>query len=184
MSSSTNNNTNANTNAWFARAETRADIPAVREINLAAFPTPLEADLVETLRADASAWLDGLSVVVADADGALVAYALLTRGRIGDTPALCLGPVAVRPERQRTGAGAAAVRGALAAARERGERYVVLLGHSSYYPRFGFTRAAAYGIRLGLAIDAPDEAFMALALDPAAHPLPSGTVHWPAAFGD
>lgn len=69
---------------------------------------------------------------------------------------------------------------ALDAARSMGERFVVLLGHPSYYPRFGFVRAAAHG--LVLTVDAPDEAWMALSLD-ARHPLPSGTVRWAAAFG-
>ncbi len=176
-------------NTWFTRAETRADIPAIRETTLAAFGRPLEADLVEELRADETAWLPGLSLVVTENDGEdgdddngrVVGHILLTRGHIGDTAALCLGPVSVRPERQRDGVGSAAVRAALAAAAERGERYVVLVGHPAYYPRFGFTRASAHGIRVS--VDAPDDAVMALALDEAAHPLPAGLIRWPKAFG-
>ncbi|QKW07224.1 N-acetyltransferase [Streptomyces sp. NA04227] len=164
---------------WHTRAETGADIPAVREINLGAFETPLEADLVDTLRTD-PAWIDGLSLVSTDENGRPVGYALLTRCHIGSTPALCLGPCAVLPEYQRTGAGSAAVRAALAAATEQGERYVVVLGHPPYYPRFGFTRASRYGI--GLTIDVPDEALMALALDKR-YPLPGGTVRYAAPFG-
>ncbi|MFI1801625.1 GNAT family N-acetyltransferase [Streptomyces sp. NPDC020379] len=164
---------------WITRAETGADIPAIRDIVLAAFETPLEADLVDALRAG-PAWIDGLSVVSAAGSGELVGHALLTRCHIGDTPALCLAPVSVRPEYQRSGAGSAAIRAALAAAKDLGERYVVVLGHPAYYPRFGFTRASTYGI--GLSIDVPDEALMAMALDEA-HPLPSGTVRYAAPFG-
>ncbi|MGK5632028.1 GNAT family N-acetyltransferase [Streptomyces sp. URMC 123] len=164
--------------SWATRPETEADIPAVRAILLAAFDTPLEADLVDALRADA-AWIDGLSVVATDATDHPVAHALLTRCHIGDTPALCLAPVSVRPERQRTGAGSAAIRAALDAARDRGEHYVTVLGHPEYYPRFGFERASAHGI--GLTIDVPDEAMMALSLD--GGPLPSGTVRYAAPFG-
>ncbi|WP_329070150.1 GNAT family N-acetyltransferase [Streptomyces sp. NBC_01429] len=164
---------------WITRAETGADIPAIRAVVLAAFDTPLEADLVDALRAG-PAWIDGLSVVATDPGGGIIGHALLTRCRIGDTPALCLAPVAVRPEYQRTGAGSAVVRASLRAAGERGERFVTVLGHPAYYPRFGFTRASAYGI--GLDIDVPDEAMMALALD-ADHPLPGGTVHYAAPFG-
>ncbi|MDT0342464.1 GNAT family N-acetyltransferase [Streptomyces litchfieldiae] len=167
-------------NSWITRAETGADIPAIREINLAAFPTALEADLVDALRADPAAWIEGLSLVAGDANGHLVGHALLTRCHIGDTPALCLGPVAVRPEQQKTGAGSAAVRAALKAAKDAGERHVVVLGHPAYYPRFGFTRASAHGI--GVTIDVPDDALMAIALD-AAHPLPGGTVRYAAPFG-
>ncbi|MEU5426088.1 N-acetyltransferase [Streptomyces olivoreticuli] len=164
---------------WITRAETGADIPAIRAVVLAAFETPLEADLVDALRADSS-WIDGLSVVSTDEDGEVIGHALLTRCHIGDTPALCLAPVAVRPEHQKSGAGSAAIRAALAAAKDMGERYVTVLGHPAYYPRFGFTRASAHGI--GLTIDVPDEAMMALTLD-GTHPLPSGTVRYAAPFG-
>ncbi|GAA0918060.1 N-acetyltransferase [Streptomyces thermoalcalitolerans] len=167
-------------NTWITRAETRADIPAVRDILLAAFPTPAEADLVDALRADPAAWIEGLSLVAADETGHPVGCALLTRCHIGTAPALCLAPCAVRPERQRTGAGSAAIRAALAAARSLGEHHVVVLGHPDYYPRFGFTRASDHGIRL--TIDVPDDALMALSLD-ADHPLPGGTVHYAAPFG-
>lgn len=164
---------------WITRAETGADIPTIRDISLAAFDTPLEADLVDALRADPS-WIDGLSIVATDHDGKVIGHALLTRCHIDDVPALCLGPVAVRPEYQRTGAGAAAIRASLQAAKELGEHFVTVLGHPTYYPRFGFTRASQHGI--GLSIDVPDEAMMALSLD-ADHPLPSGTVHYAAPFG-
>lgn len=164
---------------WITRAETGADIPAIREINLTAFETPMEADLVDALRADSS-WIDGLSLVSTDADGTPIGHALLTRCHIGDTPALCLAPCAVRPEYQKSGAGSAAIRAALKAAKDLGEEYVTVLGHPMYYPRFGFTRASTHGI--GLTIDVPDEALMALTLDET-HPLPGGTVHYAAPFG-
>lgn len=164
---------------WTTRPETAADNAAVRDIDLAAFDTPLEADLVDALRADVS-WIDGLNIVATDPDGQVAGHALLTRCHIGATPALCLGPVAVLPEYQGTGAGTAAIRTALEAARERGERFVTVLGHPAYYPRFGFTRASGHGIRITL--DVPDEALMALALDPG-HALPAGTIRYAAPFG-
>ncbi|MET8948561.1 N-acetyltransferase [Streptomyces sp. NPDC004542] len=166
--------------SWITRAETGADIPALREINLAAFPTAYEADLVDALRADPTAWIEGLSLVAADHDGNLAGHALLTRCHIDDTPALALGPVAVRPAQQNSGAGTAVVRAALTAAKDRGEHFVIVLGHPAYYPRFGFTRASAHGI--GLTIDVSDEALMALTLD-AGRPLPSGTIRYAAPFG-
>lgn len=165
--------------AWSARTETSGDIPAIRAVNLAAFETATEADLVEALRADTS-WIDGLSIVTTGQAGTVVGHALLTRCHVDDTPALCLGPVAVLPEHQKTGAGSAAIRAALQAAKDGGELYAVVLGHPAYYPRFGFTRASEHGI--GLAVSVPDDALMALALD-ARHALPSGTVRYAAPFG-
>lgn len=163
---------------WITRAETAADIAAIREINLAAFDTPEEADLVAALRAD-PAWIGELSILSADPDGKPVGYALLTRCHVDDTPALCLGPCAVPPEYQKTGVGSAAIRAALEAAEQAGEHFVIVLGHPTYYPRFGFTRASEYGIRVS--IDVPDEALMVLSLD--STPLPSGTVRYAAPFG-
>ena len=77
-------------NTWTTRAETDADIPAIRDIILRAFPTAAEADLVDALRADPAAWIDGLSMIAATADGRPVGHALLTRCHVGDEPALQL----------------------------------------------------------------------------------------------
>ncbi|CRK57150.1 acetyltransferase [Alloactinosynnema sp. L-07] len=163
---------------WTTRAETDADIPAIRAVVQAAFDTGDEADLVDRLRTDPS-WIEGLSIVATDDSGAVVGHTLLTRCHIGDTEALCLAPCAVAPDHQRTGAGSAAIRAALDAAADLGERFVVVLGHPTYYPRFGFTRASAHGIRVS--IEVPDDALMALALKD--DPLPGGTIHYAAPFG-
>ncbi|MEV4134772.1 N-acetyltransferase [Dactylosporangium sp. NPDC049742] len=164
---------------WVTRVETAADGPAVRAINLAAFPTAEEADLVDALRAD-PAWIDGLSVVAAGEDGEAVGYALLTRCHIGGEPALALAPCSVLPRVQRQGAGSAAIRAALDAARAMGEQTVVVLGHADYYPRFGFGRASQFGIRAPF--DVPDEALMAMALRDGVE-VPSGTIAYAAPFG-
>lgn len=165
---------------WLTRPESAADRAEVYAVNAAAFPTEAEADLVDALRADPEAWLPGLSYVAKAPDGTVAAYALLTRCHVDGAPALALAPVAVRPPYQRQGAGAAVVRAVLEAARARGERLVLVLGHPEYYPRFGFTSASGYGIRPGF--EAPDEAMMALALDDSS-PVPTGTIRYPAAFG-
>jgi transposase InsO family protein len=70
--------------------------------------------------------------------------------------------------------------GSLAAARDMGENLVVVLGHPAYYPRFGFTPASGFGV--SAPFEAPDDAFLALALD-AARPTPAGTIVYAAAFG-
>lgn len=166
--------------AWTTRAETPADLDAIREVVVAAFPSPEEADLVEKLRADPGAWIDGLSWVAVDPEGRVVGHALLTRCHIDGQDALALAPCAVLPAHQGTGAGSAAIRSALEAARALGENTVVVLGHAGYYPRFGFSPASRVGIRAPFEV--PDEAMMALALDPA-RPTPTGTIRYAAAFG-
>ncbi|MEU3749839.1 MULTISPECIES: bifunctional class I SAM-dependent methyltransferase/N-acetyltransferase [Streptomyces] len=170
---------------WRLREETAEDAPTVRRIVSTAFgsvdaPSETEADLVDSLRRDADAWLPGLSYVALAPDGTIAAHALITRCRVGGAPAAALAPVSVAPPYQRTGAGQAVVRAVLDAARLRGESLVLVLGHPGYYPRFGFVRASEYGIKPGFEV--PDEAMMALVLDGSV-PVPSGTLVYPAAFG-
>ncbi|MFJ3539085.1 GNAT family N-acetyltransferase [Streptomyces sp. NPDC090109] len=165
---------------WRTRPEAAGEEAEVRRIEAAAFGSEAEADLVDALRADADAWLPGLSYVAEAPDGTVAAHALITRCRVGGAPAAALAPVAVAPEHQRTGAGQAVVRAVLDAARLRGETLVLVLGHPEYYPRFGFERASAYGIRPGFEV--PDEAMRALVLDDSA-PVPAGALVYPAPFG-
>jgi putative acetyltransferase len=167
------------TTCWATRPETADDVSAIREVNLAAFPTTEEADLVEALRAS-DAWIEGLSIVTEDPEGTIVGHALLTRCHVDGAPALALATCAVLPRPQKCGAGSAAIRAGLEAARAKGENLVLVLGHAEYYPRFGFTRASTFGIRASF--DVPDEAMMALALDPEAE-TPRGTIAYPAPFG-
>jgi putative acetyltransferase len=167
------------TTTWTTRRETADDVAAIREVNLAAFPTATEADLVDALR-ESDAWIHGLSIVAEDSTGTVVGHALLTRCHVDGTPALALAPCAVLPHLQRSGVGSAAIRAGLEAARAMGENLVLVVGYPEYYTRFGFTRASSFGIRPNL--DVPDEAMMALALDPGSD-TPRGTITWPAPFG-
>ena len=166
------------------RPESPDDAAAIRQVVLAAFPDDDEAVLVDALRADPAAWLDGLSLLAEEQtpDGSrrVIGHALLTRCHVGAAPALCLAPCSVLPERQRSGVGTAVTEAALRAAREAGEALVVVLGHPEYYPRFGFERASGYGIHLS--VEVPDEALMVQRLDPTV-PVPAGRVRYAAAFG-
>ncbi|NUS71870.1 MAG: N-acetyltransferase [Corynebacteriales bacterium] len=162
---------------WVTRPETPADIPAIRQVNLSAFPTALEADLVDALRTD-PAWIPEFSIVAQD-EGVVTGYALLTRCHVDDAPALALAPCAVLTQSQGRGAGGAAIRAALAAAQSAGENLVLVLGHPEYYPRFGFRPASTFSIRAPF--DVPDAAMMALAFDND-KPVPSGTIRYAAPF--
>src|SRR5437763_13415118 len=57
---------------------------------------------------------------------------------IGDTPALLLGPLTVEPPFRKRGIGRALLGGALAEARAKGHRLVLLVGDEAYYSRVGF----------------------------------------------
>ena len=76
--------------------------------------------------------------------------------------AVGLGPMAVLPERQRSCIGSALVQTALYWSCKTGHDCMVVLGHSKYYPRFGFVPASRFGLRCEY--DVPDEVFMAIEL--------------------
>lgn len=134
----------ATVTAVLIRREQPGDVDAIHTVHRAAFDTALEADLVRALRADPG-WLPELSLVAEDG-GRLAGHVVCTRADIAGRPALGLGPLGVLPERQRSGVGSALMHAVLGAADALGEPVVVLLGHRGYYPRFGFSPAARFGI--------------------------------------
>lgn len=134
------------------RRELPADVRAIADVHRAAFAPftpeghePVEPGLVASLRVS-DAWLPPLSLVAEDASGAIVGHVVATRGHVGTTPALGLGPLGVRPDSQRSGVGGALMHAVLGAADALDESLVLLLGHPDYYPRFGFVPAAELGI--------------------------------------
>jgi predicted N-acetyltransferase YhbS len=70
----------------------------------------------------------------------LVGSVRLTPIRIGESPALLLGPVTVEPPFRRRGIGLALMRRALTEAKRKGHRLVVLVGDEPYYAKAGFRR--------------------------------------------
>jgi putative acetyltransferase len=134
------------------RRETPADERAVADVHAEAFAPmypdgdPVEPGLVDALRAS-EAWIPALSLV-AELDDAVVGHVCVTRATLlpGDLPVLGLGPLGVRESHKRSGVGSALMHAVLGAADALDEGVVVLLGHTDYYPRFGFGPAADLGI--------------------------------------
>ena len=93
--------------------------------------------------------------------------------------AVSLAPLAVLPDHQGRQVGSQLVRHGLAKLRDGGERIVIVLGHTEYYPRFGFSREKARY----LASPFPPEAFMALELSEGALAGVHGAVQYSPAFG-
>ncbi len=147
------------------RTETAADAPAIRDLLLAAFETPAEADLVDALRANARPYL-ALVAVEDDRVVGHIAFTAVAFDPMRDVVGLALGlaPLAVDPAHQGLGIGSALVEAGLEACRDAGAGLVVVLGDPAYYSRFGFEPASH--LRLRCVFDAPEEAFRALALKP------------------
>src|SRR5579862_6026472 len=68
----------------------------------------------------------------------LVGSVRLTPARIGETPALLLGPLTIEPPFRGRGIGLALMQRALAVAKAGGQRLVVLVGDEPYYAKAGF----------------------------------------------
>jgi predicted N-acetyltransferase YhbS len=70
----------------------------------------------------------------------LVGSVRLTPVRIGETPALLLGPLTIEPPFRRRGIGFALIKRALDDAKASGQRLVVLVGDEPFYGKAGFKR--------------------------------------------
>jgi len=159
------------------RASTPADYDAIRRIVDAAFAGPLESRIVDGVRAEGAALAD---LVAEDDDGEIVGHVLFSRMTAPPSRFLAaLGPVAVRPDVQRRGIGDALCRAGIEAVRSMGAEAVIVLGHPPYYPRFGFSHAAAANLISPYA--SHGEAFMALELIHGALATPL-KADYPAAF--
>jgi predicted N-acetyltransferase YhbS len=91
---------------------------------------------------------DGLSLVATER-GRLAGTVRLWHVSAGPgRPALLLGPLAVHPDCRNRGIGAALMARAIAEARRRGHKEILLVGDEPYYARFGFSAAATGALAL------------------------------------
>lgn len=119
------------------RAERTSDVVAREALLDACFGDDRHTRTCQRLR-DGRAPAEGLAFS-AVAKGQLVGTVRLWHVSAGGIPALVLGPLAVESCYRKLGVGAALMDHALAAARARGHRAVLLLGDAPYYARFGFS---------------------------------------------
>jgi putative acetyltransferase len=171
--------------AYQVRPEREGDAEAVAEVVGQAFaPSVAEVQLVSDIRRSPEYRPELALVAVAD-NSTVIGFSMtstiyLDTDGNGRVDVLGLAPVAVRPPCQRSGAGSALVEDGLRRADEAGAPLVVVLGHSSYYPRFGFERASLHGVRPPQPWN--DESFMIRRLR-AYDPSLRGTVVYPGTFG-
>ncbi|MGX5736460.1 GNAT family N-acetyltransferase [Bosea thiooxidans] len=163
------------------RAEQPGDIDAIRALTTEAFATAphrsgTEAAIVDGLRAAGALTLSLVAVAGDGTDAALLGHVAFSPVTIdgADRGWFGLGPVSVRPGRQRGGIGSALIREGLRRLRASGAGGCVLLGDPAYYGRFGFAADPALVLE-----GVPPEYFMRLAFG---GDVPAGTVRYHAAF--
>jgi putative acetyltransferase len=163
------------------RAEAKADRAAIRAINTEAFETAAEAKLVEALRERARPVVS----LVAEHEHKIVGHIMFSpvvHILHVELKIMGLAPMAVAPPHQRKGVGSSLVRAGLEQCTRLGFGAVVVLGHPTYYPRFGFVPASRWNIRCEY--DAPPEAFMAIELQAGYLNGKAGTIQYHPAFAD
>jgi len=161
------------------RYEKPGDYAAVRAVNSSAFETSAEADLVDVLRKEAQPIVS----LVAEQDEQIVGHILFSPVNLPDfgwLKIMGLGPMAVKSGYQDQGIGSRLVRQGLEACCRAGFGAVFVLGHTWFYPRFGFIPSVKFGIRSEY--DVPEEAFMAIELTPGYLKGASGTIKFHPAF--
>jgi len=165
------------------RIESQEDVLQVHTLNEQAFGQPMEANVVDKLRRNCPEYL---SLVAVDGKS-MVGHILFTPAVIEDSgrkiEGMGLAPMVVTQDRQRQGIGSKLVRSGLEILREQGCPFVIVLGHSEYYPRFGFELASKYGFSSQWE-GVPDEAFMVIIMDHATLDDVSGVARYRAEFDE
>lgn len=160
------------------RDERDGDAGQIRAVTLAAFAGMPHSEQTEAAIVDALRAAGALAVSLVAVEGrAIVGHAAFSPVTIDGAAApgwFGVGPLSVRPDRQKCGMGAALMRAGLARLADTGAKGCVLVGDPGYYRRFGFrvSDSLAYP-------DLPAEYFQVLAL---AGDTPSGTVAFHPAF--
>ena len=163
------------------REEGHRDVESIRAVNVAAFETTTEADLVGALRERAASLIS----LVAEDGGNIIGHILFSPATLANEPGLHLmglAPMAVVPSRQRQGIGSSLVRDGLERCRQCNAAAVVVLGHPAYYRRFGFSPAAHLSFRSEY--DVPADVFMIRELRGGALTGRSGTIRYHPVFGE
>ena len=144
--------------------ETEEDFDGITRLHDLSFNQTEEGELVKRLR-KTSNFISKLSLVAKtekEVVGHILFYPIRIETEIRECDSLALAPISVHPRYQNMGVGSSLIRKGLAIAKRLGFRSVIVLGHSNYYPRFGFKPANRWGI--GPPFEVPDDVFFAMEL--------------------
>ncbi|NOU93630.1 GNAT family N-acetyltransferase [Paenibacillus sp. LMG 31456] len=144
------------------RTEAREDYSEVYELNYQAFGNrDDESKLVERIR-NSEHFVPELSIV-AELNNEIVGHLLLSKASVVNSEnhqnVIVLAPIAIKPPYQKQGIGSQLIHEGKKRCKEQGYGIILLIGHPSYYPKFGFMPAGDYGIELKQ-FKVPNEVFM------------------------
>lgn len=164
------------------RQETSLDYDAVYDVIKDAFEKAEHTDgdeqnLVTRLR-KSTAFIPELSLV-AEINNRIVGHIMFTKLKVGTTIQLALAPLAVLPAYQKLGIGGKLIAAGHKIAKQLGYDYSILIGHPTYYPRFGYVNAAHFAIKAPFEL--PEDVFMAFDLKGTSIPL-NAEVEYPKEF--
>ena len=159
------------------RDETPADVDAITEVTIEAFKTMEFGDHTEQFMIAALRRAKALTVsLVAELDGRVIGHVAFSPVTVSDGTAhwYGLGPVSVLPAYHWQGVGGAMIREGFARLKDLNAAGCCVVGHPTYYGRFGFEHVDGLGVE-----GVPPEAFFALSFD--GH-MPQGTMAYHKAF--
>ncbi|HXY74569.1 MAG TPA: N-acetyltransferase [Dehalococcoidales bacterium] len=160
------------------RPETKKDIEAIRRVNGEAFGRKVEGEMIDKLRCRGVMPIS----LVAEQNGEVIGHIQFNPCEVKSVASnftiMTLGSMAVIPSLQKKGIGSQLVKAGFDECRRLGENVVVVLGHPSYYPRFGFVPARAKGIDCEF-VEAPDDAWMVMEFKTGSIAGRTGTAYFP-----
>jgi len=155
------------------RDETEADYASIDHVNDVAFEETTQSQIIRELRTTEEALWSQVLLKDNEIIGHLMFYKVWLDGELITAG---LGPLSILPEHQRRGYGGQLIRSGLKKCDPERHQIIFLLGHTEYYPRFGFSSE----LGSNYVSPWPRPAFMGLKLNPSAPT--SGTLTFPKAY--
>jgi putative acetyltransferase len=149
------------------REEASGDSKQMRIVIQSSFGQTEEADLVDKLCQSCPSRISLVAVSEDQVVGQILFTPVTIEARERIITGMGLAPMAVLSGFHRQEIGSQLVRAGLSLIKKRKYSFVIVLGHPTYYPRFGFVPGSRYGVRSEYE-NVPDEAFMILVLNQAA----------------
>ena len=120
------------------RKEEKKDLDDIRHINNTCINGDYESKLINNIRKRKSFILS----LIAEDNGKIIGHIMYSRIKTDDRNSTALAPMCVLTEYQKTGIG---LIGKLKYLKEMKEKSIIVLGHTAFYSRLGFEKAAEYG---------------------------------------